>query len=165
MSVKRFRVLLNDARIGEAGIRWFPRWVLRYSSTVGMIRGNLSVTEAEVIRFSQSLRDKGIPAWQRLQAVRAIEAYRDLVLNTREPSLEKMRRVLGRLAEAEKAFGASGSDRPGIEDERRLIGQIDPAGHYGAADASATGTCRYPTAWRPRRSVRWTRTRYCPGAL
>jgi hypothetical protein len=82
--------------------------------------------DSELIAFSQSLRDNKTPAWQRLQAVRAIEAYRDLVLRTQEPSLQMIRQTLSRIADQEKADGP-GADRPGIEDERHLIAWIDPA--------------------------------------
>jgi hypothetical protein len=55
------------------------------------------------MRFLRSLRDSQTPAGQRLQAVRAIEAYRDLVLQTTVPSLQEIRQKLGRLADQEKA--------------------------------------------------------------
>jgi hypothetical protein len=89
-------------------------------------KGDLRVTEADVIDFSKALRDTKTPAWQRLEAVRAIEAYRNLVLKTEEPSLQHVRQTLSSIAAKEKADGP-GADRPGIEDERHLIAWIDPA--------------------------------------
>ncbi len=41
----------------------------------------LTVAEPEVIRFLQTRRDNGVPAWQRWQAARAVEAYRQHILN------------------------------------------------------------------------------------
>ncbi len=73
-----------------------------------------------------SLRQSGTPAWQRLQAV---EAYRDLSLRTGEPSLGEVRQALQRLAERERdgaEAGAAGASGPGLEDERHLVGMIDP---------------------------------------
>jgi len=125
MNVKKFSWLLNEARLGKNDRRWFPRWLRRYAATVPMVGGELPVTGADVIKFSQSLRDNGTPAWQRLQAVRAVEAYRNLVLKTEEPSLADMRQTLGRLADQERALGTGGG-RPGVQDERHLIGRIDP---------------------------------------
>ena len=52
-----------------------------------------SVTEAEVVKFLRSLRDNGTPAWRRLQAARAVEAYRNLVLGTEEASLVEVHKA------------------------------------------------------------------------
>jgi hypothetical protein len=123
MSVQQFRGSLDGKQVGKNDKKWFPLWVRRYASSVDATAEKLPVTEADVIRFSRSLRDSGTPAWQRLQAVRAVEAYRNLVLQTEEPSLTEMRRTLGRLAAQEKAIG---TDCLGIQNERHLIGQINP---------------------------------------
>ena len=120
MSVQEFCWLLNDAKLGKNDKKWFPRWLRRYAPTVRHIGGNLSVTEGEVIAFSRSLLDSKTPAWQRLQAVRAIEAYRNLVLKTDQPRLHHIRQQLSRLAAQHR------EDRPGVEDERHLVGRIDP---------------------------------------
>ena len=87
MSVREFCLLLNEAKVGKNDKTWFPRWVRRYASMVDTVQGKLSVTKGEVIRFLQTLRDNGTPAWQRLQAVRAVEIYRNLVLETPQPEL------------------------------------------------------------------------------
>ena len=70
------------------------------------------------------LKGSKIPAWQRRQAVRALIAYRDLILRTRDPDLSDLVVILNRLAEQEKQSGADGS--PGLRDEAKLIGVIDP---------------------------------------
>jgi hypothetical protein len=70
------------------------------------------------------LKGNQIPAWQRRQAVRALIAYRDLILRTRDPDLSDMVVILNRLAEQEKQSGADGS--PGLRDEAKLIGVIEP---------------------------------------
>ena len=88
--------------------------------------GRLPVSVALVKAFSRSLLETGTPAWQRLQAVRAIEAYRDLVLQTAVPSLTPIRQKLSQMADQERATGL-GSGGPGVQDERHLIGRIDPA--------------------------------------
>jgi hypothetical protein len=126
MSVIRFCGLIGSANLSEADRKWFPRWIRSYASSLKISKGDLRVTEADVIEFSKSLRDTKTPAWQRLQAVRAIEAYRNLVLKTEEPSLQHIRQTLSGIAAKEKADGP-GADRPGIEDERHLIAWIDPA--------------------------------------
>jgi integrase len=122
MSVRKFCWLLNEASVSKNHKKWFPRWLRRYAETGELVDDNLSVTEAEVIEFSRSLRDNGTPAWQRLQAVRAVEAYRNLVLKTEQPCLQEVRRKLGRIAARQDASG-----RSGVRAERQLIGRIDPA--------------------------------------
>jgi len=124
MSVKKFGSLLHEAKFRKNDKKWFPKWIRRYASAINVVAGDLSVTEAEVIAFSRSLRDRGLPAWQRLQAVRAIEAYRTLVLQTDVPSLGRIRQTLSRIADRERGDG-QGVGSPGIRDERHLIGRID----------------------------------------
>jgi integron integrase len=126
MSVESFRRLVQTARLGKNDREWFPRWIQRYAPSVKPIDGNLPVTEEGVTRFLRSLLENKVPAWQRLQAVRAIEAYRNLVLQTEVPSLEYFRLKLSQFADQERATGGVGTGRPGVEDERHLIGPIDP---------------------------------------
>jgi len=79
MSVDRFCNLFPRAKFGNADKKWFPRWLKRYSSFINAEGGQLSVSREQVIAFSQALHDNGVFAWQRLQAVRAVEAYQNLV--------------------------------------------------------------------------------------
>ena len=65
MSVREFGRLLHEARVGENARKWFPKWLRRYASMVEAAGGNLPVTEADVVRFSRSLRDNGTPAYPR----------------------------------------------------------------------------------------------------
>ena len=125
MSVGKFCQLLHDSKYGKNDKEWFPRWIRRYAAGVKPAQVKLPVTEVDVITFSRSLKDSGTPAWQRLQAVRAVEAYRDLVLQTDAPRLNDIKIKLGRLADQERELG-TGSGTPGIDDEKKLIGQIDP---------------------------------------
>jgi integron integrase len=48
------------------------------------------------------------------------------VLQTEIPSLDYFRLKLSQFADQERATGGAGSGRPGVEDERHLIGPIDP---------------------------------------
>ena len=121
MPVNEYRVALAGAAVGKKDRQWFPRWVMRYRDGVGRAQGNLPVTTELVEAFLKSLVLTKTPAWQRLQAVRAIESYRDLVLKTNKPSLEYYRRELSRRAEAERA------DRPDTRSERQIVGVIDPS--------------------------------------
>jgi hypothetical protein len=126
MSLDEFRKKMHDAQFGKNDQVWFPKWLARYAAGKVLTKGVLPVTESLVIEFSKSLLKSGVPAWQRLQGVRAVEAYRDLVLGIPEPCLKRMKQVLGRLAASEKDSGA-GAGSPGINDEKHLIGLIDPS--------------------------------------
>ena len=126
MSLAAFRSKLHLAHYGEKDQVWFPKWLARYATGKPLTAGLLPVTESLVIEFSRSLMKSGTPAWQRLQGVRAVEAYRDLVLNVSEPNLTEMKQILGRLAAAEKDSGAAAGS-PEIADQQRLIGVIDPS--------------------------------------
>ncbi len=123
MSVNKFCAALNEAKVGKNDRFWFPRWIRRYEVVATSGQGPLSVTEAEVVQFLQALRDNGTPAWQRLQAVRAIECYRNLVLESHLPALHHIRQTLGRLADRERAGDKSSGI--GSHDEQQLVGRID----------------------------------------
>ena len=73
MCVKGFCAFLPATKFGKNDKRWFPRWIRRYAESVNVTDGPLPITEDLVIRFSRSLRDHAVPAWQRLQAVRAVD--------------------------------------------------------------------------------------------
>ncbi len=75
--------------------------------------------------FRESFVTDRIPAWQRLQAVRAVELYRNLVLQSQQPSLHHIRQTLGRLADQERACGNLGSGHS-IGGEQELVGRINP---------------------------------------
>jgi integron integrase len=130
MSVEQFGDAVRVARLGKADQEWFPRWIRRYASGLesaeaGPAHERLPVSESHVIRFLRSLRDHGTPAWQRLQAVKAVEAYRDLVLHSSSPSFQAIRVTLSRLADRERS-GCDEASEPGSVGERHLVGIIDP---------------------------------------
>jgi integron integrase len=79
-----------------------------------------------VIAFLIKLRDRRQWAWQRLQAVEAIQAYQKLILKTDEPSLADVRGKLVRISALElRTQTMNGQDGTGPEDRRKLIGRID----------------------------------------
>lgn len=124
MSVERFSARVRGSSLSPADQQWFPAWIRRYAEAVRAARGPLPVTRESVIEFLRGLRSGGTPAWQRLQATRAIEAYQKLVLETDRPSLQDIRSTLGRLADQERNATRSGVG-PGSSDERHLVGIID----------------------------------------
>ncbi len=124
MSLSQFRALISSASIGKNDQEWFPKWLARYAVGKELQNGRFPVTIPLVIEFSRSLLHSGTPAWQRLQGVRAVEAYRTLVLKAEQPDLFEIKQVLGRLAAVERDSTAAGSsDIP----DKELIGTIDPS--------------------------------------
>ena len=119
MSVERFLVVLKLARIHEDDGVWFGRWLRRYAVFLRQPDSvPLLVSQASVKQFCRTLLAREVPAWQRLQAVRAIEFYRNQVLETAEPDLLEIRQILGRLADGERISVNSAAD------ETELIGVV-----------------------------------------
>ena len=71
----------------------------------------LEVSEERVLCFLRSLRDRGVPPWQRLQAARSIEWYQGIVLKHEFLDFAPYKMKLSELAEADRRSGggASGS--------------------------------------------------------
>jgi len=122
MSLAIFRQRMHEASYGENDKKWFPKWLARYADGKTQDNGLLPVTAPLVVEFSRSLLNSGTPAWQRLQGVRAVEAYRDLVLGSLEPCLNDMKTILGRFAAAEQNSGSVS-----LRDEQQIVGIIDPS--------------------------------------
>jgi hypothetical protein len=78
----------------------------------------LTVTEPKVKEFCRCLVKRQVPAWQRLQGVRAIEFYRAEVLKSSEPDLFDVKQALGRLAEQERSGTVT------VDDEKKLVGVL-----------------------------------------
>lgn len=123
MSLDRMAVAVKNQKLSANDREWFPRWLKRYGEATGHLQGDLPVTTDRVLSFLQGLLRRGIPAWQRFQAVRAIRFYRDAVLESSQPDLSHFIETLSRLKDQGQF---TGSERPGIEDEQHLIGRIDP---------------------------------------
>ena len=128
MSIQAFTQQVAEARLGKGDKLHFVGWLRSYSEVANTQarNGSIPVSDALVLRFLRGLLASGTPAWQRLQAVRAIEFYRTTVLQSKEPSLENFRTTLSRIADQERQTGFDGGVTPGIADERQLVGNIDP---------------------------------------
>ena len=78
-----------DDSLGRNDREWFPKWVRRYAlGFPGRLDRNFPVNRHGVIEFSKNLLKNGAPAWQRWQAVRAIEFYRNCVLKRMYPMID-----------------------------------------------------------------------------
>ena len=82
-----------------------------------------------MISFLRSLRDRNVEAWRRLQAMRAMELYQQVILRTPNVDFLPIRKKLMELAAAEKAnpgIGAGTSDVVPGEGNAGKIRRIDP---------------------------------------
>lgn len=85
MSVELFAARVRGTALSPTDQQWFLAWIRRYAEAVKAEQGSLPITREFVIEFLRDLRSRSTPAWQRLQATRAIEAYNTLVLDTDQP--------------------------------------------------------------------------------
>ncbi len=86
MSLSEYLRRLDSARLPKNEREWFPKWLAGYIQHHRLPDDQVPVEEALVLSFLRSLRDSNVPAWRRLQAARALEAYQQLVL--RKPSVD-----------------------------------------------------------------------------
>lgn len=109
MTIQAFRQKLATARNVTAGDReWFPKWLGRYTSGRGNSLDRIAVRVDDVIAFSRMLRDANAAAWQRLQAVRALAAYKHLVLAEKTDELAEIVHKLRGVAAAERRSNPEG---------------------------------------------------------
>lgn len=101
-------------------------WIDRYANDPRVLTDDASrvIVSAELaIRFSKELLSSGTPAWQRLQAVRALATYRHLVHRESVEDFAVIVRTLKQLA-ASQDLDSRVLDAEGIAG---LAGEIDPA--------------------------------------
>ena len=95
MSVEQFCFRLGKSQIHPNDKKWMPPWLEEYAKGLGLGQAVvLPVTEEGVLAFLRSLRDRGVLAWQRLQAARSVEWYQEPVLQRREADFGGFKRNL-----------------------------------------------------------------------
>jgi integron integrase len=101
VSVNRLCALIgsNQSKMSQDDRKWFPIWIRRLAEfqNVGHDQ-SLEVTTKSTIAFSRMLLGSGCAAFQRLQAVRAIEMYLRKVCDDRETSFAVIKTKLSQLA-------------------------------------------------------------------
>jgi integron integrase len=126
MSVELFRDRLAKSRLHPNDIQWMPSWFSEFAKGRTLSEGVLPFTEQDLLKFLQSLRDRKVPAWQRLQAARSLEWYQTMVLQSSDVDFSKYKLTLQEFADKEKrakvpsdspleeADGFDGEGKPGL---------------------------------------------------
>ncbi len=124
MTLAKFEIAVLQDGVGKDDREWFPKWLRRYAVNFrGGLLAELPINRNAVITFSKSLLKNGAPAWQRLQAVRALECYRDRVLQRSEPDLTDVNLTLSQLAKRERNIDVDAP--PTAEELEKLRGNIN----------------------------------------
>ena len=131
MSIALFRERLAKSRLHPDDIKWMPRWLQEFARSHPEADGLIRFSDPDVLRFLQQLRDRKVPAWQRLQAARTLEWYQTLVLRESVIDFSHYKLTLQELAEREKQAKSSAGplqDGEGMDGEGRpgLIDQEEP---------------------------------------
>ncbi|QEG42743.1 phage integrase N-terminal SAM-like domain-containing protein [Roseimaritima ulvae] len=129
MSVSRFKRRLQRSGIRKADVEWFPRWLDGYCRHHRLDPDRqLEISQDRVVSFLQSLRDNRFPAWQRLQAARAIEAYQLQVLGKQVLDFAFIRGKLEEIARWEQLeLGTQPEGQSTLVLGEGNPGRIDPA--------------------------------------
>lgn len=125
MSVQEMYKAVRRGKLTEADRTWFSRWLVRYAGFRQAERDPVvPVSRDSLIAFLKVQKARGVKAWQRQQAVRAIQFYLRVVLDQAAESeaLDDVRTRLGILVERESA-----EDRAGRAEvtEAELVGRLD----------------------------------------
>ena len=133
---KEYAKCLAIGQVREDDRKWYPRW---FGSYVAFHRLQYSKHPVErmpmnmemVVAFLQSLRDRSVKAWQRLQAVEALYVYHVLVhrddsvdftlLRTKLRELSELERRTGDLAQAKSVVPGEGSEGELDDDEPKSV--------------------------------------------
>ena len=105
MTVASFRRCVALKKLKDGDRQWLPKWLSAYAKFHGVKSEDvqLDMDEARAIAFLRSLRDRKVEAWRRLQAMRAMELYQQVILRTPNVDFLPIRKKLMELAAAEKA--------------------------------------------------------------
>jgi len=93
--IEVFKQGLQKYPIGSDDRKWFVTWIIRYGQFGGYDGSSkFDIDQESTLAFCRQLLSHGTPAWQRLQAVRCLIAYRAIVLGENDGLLEKIRSTI-----------------------------------------------------------------------
>jgi integron integrase len=111
---------MRQAGLDDVDQAWFPHWIERYAASLKVADEQLVPLDTEcVIEFLKGLKAKGIAAWQRLQAARAIRFYAQVIQRLDAPGLDLICDKLNGLVQRDKLAAAT------VAEQQQLVGQID----------------------------------------
>ena len=119
-----FRQIAARGETGKNDKEWFPRWIRRYASSVKVVDGNCRSARrrSSVPAVAAEEQDPGVAAVAGGAGHRGVPqsgaADRGSVLGVHPSEAEP--------PGGPGAGSGAGSGRPGVQDERHLIGRIDP---------------------------------------
>jgi integron integrase len=124
MSVEVFCYRLGKSQLHENDKKWMPSWLEAYAVEAAKTAdGNLVIEHQATLNFLIRLKAGGTPAWQRLQAMRTLEWYQSIVLETDQVDFAEFRIGLQKMAARERNLGAVAGE--GMAGEG-MVGEIDP---------------------------------------
>lgn len=124
MLLNQFEQVLAESTFGTEERRWLPKWYQRFEEHLQEAGLNAADVDRDaVVRFLKSLVNRGLPAWQRLQAAKAIHTYHSDVLSLPVLGLNDIIEALSQRARQERAMDGDSN----ATDLKLLVGKIDPA--------------------------------------
>lgn len=127
MSVDAFRSRLRRAEVHRQDAQWMPVWLERYAAHASQpVDRPLVLSTEQTLRFLRHLRDKHVPAWQRLQAAKALEWYQALLLNEQVVDFAPFKTKLSELARREQLALDGEAGAQGIVPGEGCPGELPP---------------------------------------
>lgn len=103
MTVEAFKRAVESSGLQKKDQKWLPIWLEKYAIFHGAVPDQRLDINAELaIAFLKDMKSRKAPAWQRLQAVRALQQYVWMVADSNCPALDDIREKLSDLAADEK---------------------------------------------------------------
>ncbi len=125
--IKRFSRGLEDYPVGQSDRHWFILWAKRYSQFLDCKESDRFPVDANhVVKFCRELLANGVPAWQRLQAVRCLIAYRAIVLGCNDDSLDGVRAKLADVAALERDGDIDGGEEDDVMPATGVVPRDEP---------------------------------------
>ena len=111
MSLQKYQRAMEIMQLRQQDKTWFPKWVAAYAQhhrfKTNNADQNLELNSELLINFLQALRDRGVAAWQRHQAARAVEVYQSMIVRKDVVNFAPICNKLKEIAALEKKVGGA----------------------------------------------------------
>ncbi len=123
------QLVATHSKLSDSQKDWFPRLVRQFvSHSQQNPNQNLDCSRAVVEPFLRHLKQSGKTAWQRLQALEAIQFYASTLPGGGDPALKEMHALLVAAKQRESAAGGSNANQTPEIDPQLLYAQPGPVG-------------------------------------